>query len=132
MNQRPLRPHRYAVGKQLAKIAALLAMLAAAAVPAAAHSYLVRSTPEAKERLKAPPERIHLRFGGGVEAKYSKISLMDREGRILAEGGNAVASGELVLQAPKLEPGQYQVRWRVLSVDGHVVKGHFDFTVSRQ
>lgn len=100
-----------------------------AAVPALAHSYLVRSIPAAKERLAQPPARIQLRFGGGVEPKYSTISLTDRAGRVLAVGAEAIAPHELALDVPKLEPGQYEVRWRVLSVDGHIVEGRFTFTL---
>jgi hypothetical protein len=34
-----------------------------------------------------------------------------------------------VLPLPELAPGKYSVKFRVLSVDGHVVDSSFDFTV---
>jgi hypothetical protein len=35
----------------------------------------------------------------------------------------------LSTNAPNLAPGRYTVRYRVLSVDGHVVESSFTFTV---
>jgi copper resistance protein C len=34
-----------------------------------------------------------------------------------------------VLPLPELAPGKYSIKFRVLSVDGHVVDSTFDFTV---
>ena len=35
----------------------------------------------------------------------------------------------IVLPLPELAPGKYTVKFRVLSVDGHVVDSSYDFTV---
>ena len=35
----------------------------------------------------------------------------------------------IVLPLPELSPGKYTVKFRVLSVDGHVVDSSYDFTV---
>jgi len=35
----------------------------------------------------------------------------------------------IVLPLPELTPGKYSVKFRVLSVDGHVVESYFDFSV---
>ena len=35
----------------------------------------------------------------------------------------------IVLPLPELADGKYSVKFRVLSVDGHVVESSFDFTV---
>jgi len=35
----------------------------------------------------------------------------------------------IVLALPELAPGKYTVKFRVLSVDGHVVDTSYDFTV---
>lgn len=34
-----------------------------------------------------------------------------------------------VVVLPALSSGSFEVRWRALSADGHVIKGNFDFTV---
>jgi methionine-rich copper-binding protein CopC len=35
----------------------------------------------------------------------------------------------LSLDAPDLPPARYIVRYRVLSTDGHIVEGNYEFTV---
>jgi copper resistance protein C len=104
---------------------------AMAAAPAFAHSFLVDATPSPKDHVAEAPKTIKMRFGGGVEPNYSKITIEADGGKVLAEGAKEVAGKpkELTLDAPALTPGHYTVRYRVLSQDGHIVEGNYDFTV---
>jgi methionine-rich copper-binding protein CopC len=99
--------------------------------PARAHSFLVEATPSSKDHVAASPKTIKLRFGGGVEPKYSRLTVEDATGKVLSEGSIGVPDKprELSMDAPDLAPGKYVVRYRVLSVDGHVVEGNYEFTV---
>ncbi|MGD9545685.1 MAG: copper resistance protein CopC [Methylocystis sp.] len=108
-----------------------IAIAAVAATPALAHSFLVDATPSSKEHVAAPPKTIKLRFGGGVEPPYSKITVETPDGKVLGEGNSAVPGKprELAAEAPELAPGKYIVRYRVLSSDGHIVEGNYEFTV---
>jgi methionine-rich copper-binding protein CopC len=117
---------RFSLGAAL--IAAALSMSLS---PALAHSFLVDASPSAKDHVKSPPKIVKLRFGGGVEPAYSAISIVDSSGKVLAEGasGKPETPRELTLDAPELAPGRYVVNYRVLSSDGHVVKGSYEFTV---
>jgi methionine-rich copper-binding protein CopC len=110
--------------------AALLGALVAGS-PALAHSFLVEATPSSKDHVAATPKTIKLRFGGGVEPKYSKLTVEGADGKVLGEGSIGVPDKprELSMDAPDLAPGKYVVRYRVLSVDGHVVEGNYEFTV---
>lgn len=110
--------------------AALLATVMAVS-PAMAHSFLVEATPSSKDHVAATPKTIKLRFGGGVEPKYSKLTVEGADGKVLGEGSIGVPDKprELSMDAPDLAPGKYVVRYRVLSVDGHVVEGNYEFTV---
>jgi copper resistance protein C len=110
--------------------AALLGALVAGS-PALAHSFLVEATPSSKDHVAAAPKTIKLRFGGGVEPKYSKLTVESADGKVLGEGaiGAPDKPRELSMDAPDLAPGKYVVRYRVLSVDGHVVEGNYEFTV---
>jgi alcohol dehydrogenase class IV len=36
---------------------------------------------------------------------------------------------ELSMESPELAPGKYVVRYRVLSTDGHIVEGNYEFFV---
>jgi methionine-rich copper-binding protein CopC len=98
---------------------------------ALAHSFLVEATPSSKDHVATSPKTIKLRFGGGVEPKYSKLTVENTDGKVLGEGaiGTPEKPRELSMDAPELTPGKYVVRYRVLSVDGHVVEGNYEFTV---
>lgn len=113
------------------RIALVAGTMLLAAAPAIAHSFLVEATPSAKDHLAAAPKTIKLRFGGGVEPPYSKLTVETPDGKLLAEGavGKPETPRELSLAAPELAPGRYVVRYRVLSTDGHIVEGNYEFTV---
>lgn len=98
---------------------------------ALAHSFLVEATPSSKDHVATSPKTIKLRFGGGVEPKYSKLTVENAEGKVLGEGsiGTPEKPRELSMDSPDLAPGKYVVRYRVLSIDGHVVEGNYEFTV---
>jgi copper resistance protein C len=109
--------------------AAALACIASA--PAFAHSFLVDATPSPKDHVSPAPKSVKLRFGGGVEPKYSKLSIEDATGKLFGDGAQEVPGKpkELMLDTPDLPPGRYVVRYRVLSQDGHIVEGNYEFTV---
>jgi len=101
------------------------------ATSAFAHSFLVDATPSSKEHVAGSPKTIKLRFGGGVEPPYSKITIEAPDGKVLGEGNSGVPGKprELTANSPDLAPGKYIVRYRVLSSDGHIVEGNYEFTV---
>lgn len=115
-----------------AAIFAAASMIGAGVVaPARAHSFLVEATPSSKDHVATAPKTVKLRFGGGVEPKYSKLTIEDASGKVLGEGANGVPDKprELSMDAPELAAGKYVVRYRVLSTDGHIVEGSYEFTV---
>lgn len=121
---------RFAVGMAVAAVAIL-----ATAVPASAHDSLVHSTPEADERLAAAPESITLTYSGdllvlGESTQGAVVLVIDQDGRDWATGEVTVA-GNTVTAA--VEPGMphagYQVRWQVVSEDGHPISGIVPFTI---
>ncbi|MFY9655643.1 MAG: copper resistance CopC family protein [Methylocystis sp.] len=114
----------------VAMLAATASFLFFAPAPALAHSFLVDATPSSKDHLDALPKTIKLKFGAGVEPAYSTLSLEAADGKVLAKGavGKPETPRELTLDAPAdLAPGRYVVRYRVLSQDGHIVEGNYEF-----
>jgi len=107
------------------------AALVFACGPASAHSFLVDATPSSKDHVAAAPKAVKLRFGGGVEPAYSKLTIETPDGKVLAQGavGKPDSPRDLSVDAPELAPGRYIVRYRVLSTDGHIVEGNYEFTV---
>jgi copper resistance protein C len=114
----------------------LLAVLALAsgqlAAPVFAHSLLVRSQPGRGTTVARAPERVQLWFSERLEPAYATLSVWSEAGAQVDAGDAAVDTGDprvLSTNAPNLVPGRYTVRYRVLSVDGHVVESSFTFTV---
>ncbi len=121
-----------ALALALAFASALLALAATLVPPAAAHAVLERSVPAAGSVMREPPERVTLWFSQRFEPGFSNIRVFDTKDEPVHLGEAEVDQTrprQLSIALPRLPPGTYQVRWRVLSVDTHVSEGHFAFDV---
>lgn len=110
----------------------LLATHTLLATESAAHAVLVRSAPAARAALRRAPERVDLWFNERLEPAYSKVSVWDGAGRRVDVADAAVDPAEptrLSVGLPALAAGTYTVKFRVLSVDGHLVESQFPFSV---
>ncbi len=115
---------------------ALLALvLAAAAVmpmPADAHALLVRTSPPKRAVLRDPPKQVELWFNERLEPAFATLTVSDGAGAPVS-GAQATVGGNdrkrITVELPPLAPGSYVVRFRVLSVDGHVAEDSFGFSV---
>ena len=100
--------------------------------PADAHALLVRSSPPKRAVLRDSPKQVELWFNERLEPAFATLTVSDGAGTAVGTGP-AVVSGEdrkrLTLALPALPPGTYTVRFRVLSVDGHVAEDSFPITV---
>lgn len=106
--------------------------LLAATAPAWAHAALVRANPPARSQIRVAPVRAQLWFSERLEPTYSTMSVWRdqtqidrRDARVTPEDARSLT----VALAP-LSPGTYVVKYRVLSVDSHVVDGSYSFTVT--
>jgi methionine-rich copper-binding protein CopC len=99
---------------------------------ASGHAYLVKSVPAGRATLFNSPGKIQLWFNERLEPKYSYLSVHDPGGKRV-DSDNAHVSAEdpkqLSIGVKKLPAGKYTVKFRVLSVDGHVVEQSFPFTI---
>ena len=116
---------------------AALAMvtLAVTAAPALAHAVLVKSIPDSRAALGRPPDRVQLWFNERLEAAFSTVSVWSESGRQVDRQDAVVGPDDakrLSVSLPPMEPGTYMVRFRVLSIDGHIVDASFRFTVMRR
>ena len=113
-------------------VAAAAAMLAASATPALAHAVLLRTSPVASGTLTTSPTRVALTFDEPIEPRFAIISVTDARGHQQADGAPRSAPGDATtVEVPvrHLAQGWYLVYWRVVSADGHPVRGAFTYAV---
>ncbi|MDZ4732827.1 MAG: copper resistance protein CopC [Nitrospirota bacterium] len=102
------------------------------AAPVLAHSMLVKAEPPRRAVLTKAPAQVQLWFNEEIEGDYASLVVLDTEKHPVTEIKPQLAPDDrksIVLPLPELTPGKYSVKFRVLSVDGHVVESYFDFTV---
>ena len=105
------------------------AMVLGSAGPAAAHATLVSSDPAQGAVLEAPPERIRLTFSETVTAVPDGVQVFDADGGSVPSA-DAVRGHTLdVTLDGDVGTGTFVVVWRVVSEDGHPVKGSLSFSI---
>lgn len=107
---------------------------AALALPAAAwaHAALLKTVPEPSRVLGKAPPQVLLTYSEPVEPRFAIVSVTDAAGRqVTSEPPARSASNpdELIVPLRHVSEGWYLVYWRVVSVDGHPVRGAFTFAV---
>jgi methionine-rich copper-binding protein CopC len=116
-----------------AKVQVLLTLLLALDASSAwAHAKLVRSDPLVHTVLRRPPMEVRLWFSLRLESAFSTAELLDHSGKRINEQLARVSPADarlLSFKVPRLPSGEYTVRYRVLSLDGHVVESEFRFAV---
>lgn len=112
--------------------ALLLGLLVALvpAVPAQAHDRLTSSDPKADATLDSAPEEITLTFSAEVQDVGGSVDVLDENGEPV-EAGPPETTGDTVTTeiTDELAAGEYEVRWRVISSDGHAISDVIPFTV---
>ena len=96
------------------------------------HAYLVKASPARRAVLFRAPTRVQLWFNERLEARFSNLSVWDLDGKQVDLGDVEVGPDDpkkLSVGVPILSPGTYTVKFRVLSVDGHIVEDQFPFTL---
>jgi copper transport protein len=115
-----------------------LALAAAAAIGLAlpqaawAHAALLRTTPQASGTVPSSPARVTLTFDEAVAPKFAVISVTNARGEQQATASPAaLPSDPDTIEVPirHAPEGWYLVYWRVISADGHPVRGAFTFAV---
>ncbi|GFN30151.1 copper-binding protein [Paenibacillus curdlanolyticus] len=96
-----------------------------------AHSSLTDAQPAPDSRLLKAPSTVVLKFNERLESRGFAIQVYDRQGKPVASNGAVLEAGRraITLALPPLEDGSYTVAYRLLSADGHPVRGSYVFTV---
>jgi copper resistance protein C len=94
------------------------------------HVALESSDPPDGATLDAAPGAVTLTFTEDLDPGRSNFTLVGPAGTV----GSATVRPEdprrLVLPTPRLEPGDYEVRWAAVGMDAHLERGIVRFTVA--
>ncbi len=114
----------------------LLASLPVVVFAAARHLKLIRSEPLANAHLTASPTDVKLWFTQRPELTVTSIKVKSGTGTTAVERALAplarAAAANSPITAPvgaALAPGHYEVVWRTMARDGHVLNGVIPFDV---
>lgn len=128
--------HRFTIGLRAiallsaAFVVSATAVLTVGVAPAVAHDQLLDSAPQSGAALEIAPAEVALTFSDKVLTIGAVILLMDQNDRNWI-GDDPTFAGTRVT-APisgALPDGGYQIRWRVISSDGHPISGIVPFSV---
>jgi copper transport protein len=112
----------------------LVALAAALALPAAVwgHATLIATQPQSSGTLAQPPKEIRLTYSERIEPRFAVISVTDAGGNQQISGSPARTADDpntIFVPLNRISQGWYLVWWRVISADGHPVRGAFTFAV---
>lgn len=108
---------------------AVVALLATAA-PASAHDKLVSSDPASDQTLQEAPVTVSLTYSADVLDMGAAVVVTDGDGTDWVSDAPAI-DGATVTAAldADMPDGGYEIRWRVVSSDGHPITGIVPFAV---
>jgi copper transport protein len=112
----------------------MLVAATALGAPAAAwaHAALLHTVPEASRTVNTQPGQVRLTYSEPIEPRFAIVSVTDAAGRQVTSGAPQRAPDSpqtLITPLRRVPQGWYLVFWRVISADGHPVRGAFTFAV---
>lgn len=110
----------------------LIGMLLLIAGIVEGHAVLKQSSPAPGSMVKGPDVPIMLKYNVRIDAKLSKLQLLnpDNSTTDLSIDRQQSSPDTLNSKAMGLKPGPYRIRWQVLAPDGHITRGEIPFTVA--
>ncbi|MEI7795756.1 MAG: copper resistance CopC family protein [Methylococcaceae bacterium] len=96
------------------------------------HAIMVKSQPEQNATLTVSPKQIDVWFNDKVGGEYKAVAVIDSKGNRVDNKDvqqEMLDGSHLYCTIPKLSADTYTVRYRVVSIDTHIVTGKFQFTI---
>ncbi|MEQ1545686.1 copper resistance protein CopC [Methyloglobulus sp.] len=101
-------------------------------IPVFAHAIMVKSQPVVDSTIAESPKQVDVWFNDKVGSEYKALAVIDSAGKRVDNKDAAQETfdqSHLYVTIPQLPPGTYNVRYRVVSLDTHIVTGKFKFTI---
>ncbi|HEY9556863.1 MAG TPA: copper resistance protein CopC [Acidimicrobiales bacterium] len=124
------RPPARGLARAWLAVVLLVAVIIGSASPASAHASLLSVDPPDGARLDESPAAVTLTFSEPVSAELGGVRVVDGDGNQVQVGAARVDGVVVTVDLqPDLPDGTYVVSYRVISADGHPVRGGSVFGV---
>jgi copper transport protein len=111
---------------------AVAALSLSAAPRAHAHAVLLGTEPTLQALVADPPHEVELTFSEQVSLKLGGVEVFGPAGGLVSSGPAVAAGNRVSVPISSEAPGTYAVSWRVISADGHPIRGAFVFSAGRR
>lgn len=99
---------------------------------ACAHAVVTKSSLQIDKVLPNQETQITLNFNSNIELALSQIFLVSKgDSHHLLEAFKGEKPGQVLLDLPALNEGEYAIRYKVFAADGHLTEDTIHFFVSR-
>jgi len=100
-----------------------------------AHAIIVRTSPEKGAVAPETIGKVEVWFDAGIRDEFVALAVINAAGDRVDKHDAAIDSADqshVSASVDALSPGEYTVRYRAMSADGHLVSGAWVFEVSGQ
>jgi methionine-rich copper-binding protein CopC len=113
-------------------ILCLLVLTLSQSNPAPAHAVVTDYSLKMQPILANQPDKVVMTFNSQIELGLSQVFLV-RKGDIheLLKIGNGEKQGQLIVEVPALQPGDYAIKFKVFAADGHLTEDVIHFSVAQ-
>lgn len=97
-----------------------------------AHAIIVRTSPEQGAVAPEAVGKVDVWYNEGIRNDFVALAVIDQSGMRVDKRDAAIDSADqshVSTSVGPLAPGQYTVRYRAVSADGHIVSGAWGFEV---
>jgi len=97
-----------------------------------AHAIMVRSSPEQGAVAPETVGKVEVWYDSGIRDDFAALAVINAAGDRVDKRDAAIDSADqthVVVSVEALTPGEYKVRYRAVSADGHLVSGAWIFEV---
>lgn len=103
-------------------------------LPVFAHAIMVKAQPAVDSTVAESPKQVDVWFNDKVGSEYKALAVINSTGTRVDNKDVAQETfdpSHLYTTVSDLPPDTYTVRYRVVSIDTHIVTGKFKFTIKK-